>query len=273
MGLRGRKHQRGYKGTPSVIPDYVERRLRAALPDGCGVVPGSTPVVAFGDPGVARVATLGLNPSRREFLDGSGRELNGPARRFETLASLALPGLKTAPNEALLAVLIACNEYFSRNPYRKWFDQLEAILRTIGASYYDGTACHLDLVQWATDPTWNLLSKHARKTLLATDREFFLDQLSRESIQLLLLNGSGVIRQVQDTLDRPLRESTVRVSVRSVTTHFFTGAIAKVPVVAWSTNLQSSFGVSNDLRAKIAEHVAMLAQSATVSTGRSASGS
>ena len=134
-------------------------------------------------------------------------------------------------------------------------------------------ACHLDLVQWATNPTWNHLSSDARRALLATDQEFFLDQLRRESIQLLLLNGSGVIRQVQDTLVPLLQQETVRVSVRSVTTRFSAGAIEGVPVVAWSTNLQSSFGVTNKLRAKIAEHVAMLAGSATVSTGMSASAS
>jgi hypothetical protein len=260
-------------GGPLVIPDYIEKRLRAAPPDGCGVVPGSTPVVAFGNPTVARVATLGLNPSRQEFLDRSGRELNGSRRRFETLTSLALVNLKTAPNESLLAVLTACNEYFNRNPYRAWFDQLDAILRAVHASYYDKTACHLDLVQWATDPTWNTLSNNARKTLLAADQSFFLDQLRRESIQLLLLNGSGVIRQVQQTLDRPLQEETFRVFVRSVTTRFFAGTIAGVPVVAWSTNLQSSFGVTNDLRAIIAERVAMLAKKATVGSGSPTIGS
>ena len=34
---------------------------------GCHVIAGSTPVVAFGDVRRARVATLGLNPSRAEF--------------------------------------------------------------------------------------------------------------------------------------------------------------------------------------------------------------
>jgi hypothetical protein len=37
------------------------------------VVAGSTPVIAFGDPGAATVATLGINPSWREFLADDGR--------------------------------------------------------------------------------------------------------------------------------------------------------------------------------------------------------
>ena len=48
-------------------PGYVEDRIRRPAPERCFVVPASTPVVAFGNPGVARVATLGLNPSRIEF--------------------------------------------------------------------------------------------------------------------------------------------------------------------------------------------------------------
>ena len=35
----------------------------------------STPVVAFGNARVARVATLGLNPSCIEFLNRAGQEL------------------------------------------------------------------------------------------------------------------------------------------------------------------------------------------------------
>jgi hypothetical protein len=43
-----------------------------------------------------------------------------------------------------------------RNPYRRWFDPLDQALRAaFGVSYYAGTACHLDLVQWATTPVWN----------------------------------------------------------------------------------------------------------------------
>jgi hypothetical protein len=246
-----------------VIAEYVELRLRAEPPGGCPVVPGSTPVVAFGDPTVARAATLGLNPSRQEFLDPNGAELDGPRRRFETLASLGVADLKGAPREAIEAVLAACNEYFKRNPYRGWFDQLDRVLRAVDASYYNGTACHLDLVQWATDPTWNKMSSEERGTLLAEDRGFFLEQLRRESIGLLLLNGSGVVREVQRTLGQPLREETSRITARSVTTRFHTGVIAGVRVVGWSTNLQSSFGVTNELRAALAKHVSQLANGAT----------
>ena len=63
------------------------------------VVPGSTPVVAFGDPFVATVATLGINPSLREFLNG-GQFLDGPSRRLATLRSLGAESLGSTDRRA-----------------------------------------------------------------------------------------------------------------------------------------------------------------------------
>ena len=48
------------------IPDYIEQRIRRPIPSDTYVVPGSTPVVAFGNALTATVATLGINPSRAE---------------------------------------------------------------------------------------------------------------------------------------------------------------------------------------------------------------
>jgi hypothetical protein len=55
-----------------------------------GVIPWSSPVPYFGSPSSAIIGTVGLNPSNREFVDSSGNELDGPARRFHTLNSLGL---------------------------------------------------------------------------------------------------------------------------------------------------------------------------------------
>jgi len=52
-------------------------------------VPGSTPVIAFGDLTTARVASLRLNPSRLEFLSSTGTLIHAN-RRFETLPSLGV---------------------------------------------------------------------------------------------------------------------------------------------------------------------------------------
>lgn len=101
------------------IPNYIARRLRMPAPAHCAMVPGSTPVIAFGDPRTARVATLGLNPSRREILDRHGRELDGPQRRLETLRSLGGDDLATAPDSVLEHAFSACCRYFQGNPVNR----------------------------------------------------------------------------------------------------------------------------------------------------------
>src|SRR5579862_2880502 len=121
-----------------VVPDYIAARIKQSPPAGARVVPGSTPVVAFGDVRHARIATLGWNPSKLEFLDATGRLLNGDTRRLETRTSLKDKSLLESA-EVVRQVFDGCNRYFQRRPYRRWFDVLEKVLKQIDASYYNGS--------------------------------------------------------------------------------------------------------------------------------------
>lgn len=245
--------------TPT-MPAYIEKRIRRPPPSDSYVVPGSTPVVSFGDVQMATIATLGLNPSRVEFLDRSGNELVGLSRRLATHRSLGTADLTNAPLDLIAHVLEDCITYFHRNPYCQWFDQVEAILNRCGASYYDGSACHLDLVQWATDPTWRKLRPASvRKRLLTADAPFLIEQLRRENIRLLLLNGRGVVRQLSRTIACDLEEVEPIIGLGYQDTSVFVGTIfERVRVVAWSTNVQSSFGVTSELRFELADRVRQL---------------
>src|SRR5260370_9718744 len=77
------------------------------------VIPWSCPVPTFGDLSSARVATLGLNPSNREFVDQAGKELVGPSRRFHTLGSLGLACWSDAKPQHTKLVGESCRSYFS----------------------------------------------------------------------------------------------------------------------------------------------------------------
>jgi len=248
----------------NAIPDYIVRRLRTPAPANCAIVSGSTPVIAFGDPRTARVATLGLNPSRREFLDRHGRELDGPERRLETLRSLRVDNLATAPDNVLERAFESCCRYFEGNPYRTWFDRLEEVLQRVGASYYDGSACHLDLIQWATDPVWGRLpDAGARSQLLSADGPFLLEQLQREDIRLLLLNGRAVTQHLSELAAVRLSEVQGLDGPGSRRTGLYVGQLpGPVQVIGWSLNLQSSFGVTRALRAELASSVANLSEAA-----------
>jgi hypothetical protein len=235
-----------------MIPRYIEDRIRRLPPANSGIIPGSTPVVSFGNVQVARVATLGINPSRVEFLDSDDVLLEGSKRRLATRQSLGVTDLAQAPQDTILQVLEDCNQYFGRQPFRKWFDKLTPTLRACDASYYDGTACHLDLVQWATNPIWRKLWSGLRERLIDDDIGFLIAQLQNTNLSVLLINGSGVTRALKRTMrneldlqaiDEPIIWSTTQSTQLTVGKLF-----GRIKVIAWSTNIQSSPGVTNQFR-------------------------
>jgi hypothetical protein len=246
------------------LPDYIVQRVRRPIPANSSVVPGSTPVLSFGNVQRATVATLGLNPSVREFLDKNGAELAGPSRRLSTCQSLGIKSLSCASDDTVRQVVEECNAYFQGKPYNQWFNQLESILAALKVSYKDSSACHLDLVQWATNPTWSRLKPaNVRSQLLRADGPFLLEQLRNEKIKLLLVNGKGAFVQLQKLTAMSFREKSLNLSVRVYQKPvLFVGTLfGHVRVVGWSTNLQSSFGVTNELRSELACRVAEIVRS------------
>jgi hypothetical protein len=134
----------------------IERARRAPDVDLC-VVPGSTAVVAFGDPVTARVATIGMNPSAGEFRDGTGSLLAGADRRLATLESLGIERYGQLTDEHAGAIVDNCVSYFDRRPSETFEPVNEVVERALGASYRGRSASHLNLVQWATSPGWGEL--------------------------------------------------------------------------------------------------------------------
>jgi hypothetical protein len=225
------------------VPDYTVEMVRRSPPENGPVVPGSTPVVAFGDPTRAEVATLGINPSVREFVE-DGRLLAGDRRRLATLEALGAADCGELTVEQVAAVVGECAAYFQQRPYRRWFDPLDKLLRAgTDASYYDGSACHLDLVQWATDPTWSKLPRDVQQTLLEDGVPHLRAQLSRENVRLVLLNGRQVLTQVEALGLASLAEVD-HLPVGATTCRLYMGTGGGVRWFGWSTNLQSSWGVS-----------------------------
>jgi hypothetical protein len=240
------------------LPETLTAMVRRLPSVGTPVVPGSTPVVAFGDPRRARVATLGINPSRHEFTDDGGL-LSGENRRLATLESLGVNRLDRLTDEQVTRVVSDCAGYFQRRPYRRWFDPLDQLPRaSTRCSFYDGTACHLDLVQWATDPIWaHIADAGMRRALLEDGIPHLRAQLAQDNLRFVLLNGRQVLNQVFATGVASLTE--VAVIPRSQDScRLYVGDSRGVRWVGWSTNLQSSYGVSAAFTQQLAELVAKL---------------
>lgn len=251
---------------------------------GTDVIRWGAPVPAFGDPRSALVATLGLNPSNREFVDEEGRELKGKARRFHTLSSLGLTSWKDADSRHLERVVRSCYEYFLRNPYDRWFRRLDGILRGIDTSYYSiaagkdrpaRAACHLDLIPYATHRKWIELSNVQRAKLLERSGRAFGSLVRDSSISLLVLNGRSVVDHFESLIDQPLIEhehadwALPRESGSSVRGISYRGTVTSIAgedlgrellVVGFNHNIQSSYGVTAGVTEAITHWLAVQAR-------------
>lgn len=243
-------------GDNLALPEHLVAMVKRMPPASTPVVPQTTPVVAFGNPELAAVATLGINPSASEFLK-DGKLLSGQHRRLATLASLNAHRLDLLDDAQVATVIAECAAYFQRRPYRRWFNPLNQLLRiSTTTSYYDGTACHLDLVQWATDPVWRrIANKQVRRLLLDEGLPHLRALLGRDNVQLVLLNGRQVINEVEGAGLVTLCEVGTILMGR-VGCLLYEGLDQHVRWIGWSTNLQSSFGVSSSFKQELADWIA-----------------
>lgn len=231
------------------------------------------PVPYFGSLRHSTLATLGINPSNREFVDVTGEELDGECRRFPTLGSLGLQTWADASSLDVTAIVSACDQYFSGNPYHRWFDTLDAVVRTAGVSYYsaENPAAHLDLVPYATHVKWGALRQDQRRALLDSAQDLVASLLRDSTVKLVVLNGASVVRQFEEVAGvvlarehNPAWDLTRRASVR-VRGIAYTGSIdhigaidlgRAIAVAGFNHNLQSSFGVTKRVVEAIARWIA-----------------
>lgn len=253
-------------------------QLAGSTLSGTEVIRWGAPVPAFGDPRCARVATLGLNPSNREFVDEQGRELDGIERRFHTLASLGLRSWDEADARHLELVVRSCSRYFDTNPYDRWFRRLNKLLTKTGTSYYGGEsagekgglACHLDLIPYATRRKWMELTARQRSRLLASSGEALGILLRDASIRVLILNGQSVVDHFEALMDVKLdRAEQVKwslprqggtgvrgVSYRGVVDSLGGAYLGRdILVLGYNHNIQSSFGVTSQAVSALAHWV------------------
>lgn len=228
------------------------------------MIPWGSPVPSFGDVSRSLVATLGLNPSNREFVDQSGRELQGSCRRFHTLRSLGLMSWSDVDSRHLRLILDSCNAYFSGNPYDRWFKTLDHVVCGTGSSFYDPVhqACHLDLIPYATAQKWTDLTTRQRSRLLAVSTDTLGILLRDSPIRTLILNGRSVVDQFQKVARGELKSREMPdwnlprqagAAVAGIAYYGVVKAVSgvsldrRVLVLGYNHNLQSSYGVRTEV--------------------------
>ena len=246
-------------GTLATLLDLLDARI----PPDAGVLSWGSPVPAFGNPAASRLATLGLNPSSREFLDLYGNELSGSSRRFHTLRSLGLESWGDADSRHLREMVLYCHGYFQRNPYDRWFRVLDQVVSSTGVSYYRGQqACHLDLIPYATLPKWSGLASHQRTTLLRIGVRTLGRLIADSPIRALILNGRSVVAHFQHSTgvilrSRQMPEWSLPRKISPVAGFAYQGSLRSIQgidldrelfVLGFNHNLQSSFGVTSYVR-------------------------
>ena len=190
-----------------MVEKYIAERIRT--PYGISaIVPESTPVVCFGNFPTAKVLTIGINPSSNEFqkiLEGSRVLLSEKERRLADLKYLGAFSTPDLTDFQVEEVWNACISYFKGPYYKKWFDLMETFVNIpLGASYFDGSSCHLDLIQWATDPIWGgLFPERADEAaqLLVDDLPFLLKQIQESSAEIIFLSGKTVIESLGEIFE------------------------------------------------------------------------
>ncbi len=247
---------------------------RLESPGICGtdVIRWGAPVPSFGDLTRAAVATVGLNPSDREFLDDTGIELEGIHRRFHTLKSLGLRSWSDVDAQHLELILDSCRTYFLGNPYDTWFKKLDQILGATRVSYYglSGCACHLDLIPYATCRKWTELSFRQRSCLLSIAADSLALLLRDSPVRLLILNGKSVVDHFQEvtsirlerygmeewTLYRRRKPNVAGFGYRGFLKSLCGIRLShQILVLGYNHNIQSSFGVTREVLMAIREWV------------------
>jgi hypothetical protein len=239
-------------------------RLDSSAISRAKVIKWGCPVPSFGDLSNSRVATLGLNPSNREFVDESGKELQGKFRRFHTLRSLGLKSWSDIDARHLHKILESCRAYFLGNPYDQWFRRLDHVISGTNASYYNAMfgACHLDLIPYATACKWFDLTVRQRLSLLAIAGDTLGLLLRDTSVRVLILNGQSVVDHFQGIAGISLEKQEMpkwslrrqgKPNVRGIA---YTGMVDRLSgielgnsilVLGFNHNLQSSFGVTTEV--------------------------
>lgn len=170
-----------------------------------GTVAGSLPVLFFGDLPNATTATIGINPSRQEYLTPKGVELDGPVRRFETLRSLGSSDRASLTATQCDRAITTMRGYFGADrPVYSWFRPLTRVVDGFGASLQRGACAHLDLVQESTDPVWSGLhttDRIAANAVLARDLQFLRWQIEAFSLQTVICTSAIVLRNVMSLVD------------------------------------------------------------------------
>ncbi len=246
----------------NTLANLIEKLYEPLLKD-TNIIRWGCPVPSFGDLSSSKIATLGLNPSNKEFVDKTGKELNGVSRRFHTLNSLDLDCWSKVDDHHLDLINFSCKEYFSRNPYDTWFKKLDYLISDTKTSFYSSlqSSCHLDLIPYATSCKWTELNKTQRQSLMTAVGDTLGLLIKDSPVNVLILNGRSVVNSLESITEIELKRELMpdwelprkTSNIKGIA---YKGLVSKISgvnlnrqilVLGFNHNIQSSFGVTKQV--------------------------
>ena len=209
-----------------------------------GIAEGTTPVISFGDYTTAKIATIGINPSIREFKTTKGQLFSSTKKRLIDHESLGIRSIQRYNKDQAEQIWQGCKDYFNGpNAYWPWFIHLEDLLQHLGASY-KSSATHLDITPWATDPVWSKLDKKSGIKLLEANISNLNHQILDSKIRTILFNGRQVYNHINQHLNwhlQKVEELKYTAGGKKQTSDLILGdGPMGRSVVGWTINLQSA---------------------------------
>jgi hypothetical protein len=218
------------------------------------IIKDYVPILYFGDIMNSRIATIGLNPSDKEYYDSVGQ----PYDRFVSKDNLQIDSWSNISNEKIDLIKNSFDYYFNNRPYKNWFNRLEDLLVDGEFSYYFpyNNIVHLDIIPVATKEKWGSLSL-SEQDLLISQFGNYLEYLITESyIEVCILNGQGVVDNFQKVFGQLIDKEYVEqwniktknkvVKGKSYKT-VLKAKDKKILILGFNHNIQSSFGVSKEI--------------------------
>jgi len=226
-----------------LIIDRIKRRIEPDM----HITPRTTPVIYFGNYEKARACTISLNPSDREFIGNAGL-LIGNQAKLCSREELGKRDDEELSESDAIRVKEACDNYFNKRPLGDFFDRFDIFLRRFwNYSYYNDTCVHLDMIQWATTPTFgDIQEENIKRAHLDRDLPV-LSYLLKKDFEVIFLNGRTVVDTLSEDLNFELDDKpAVYRDVRG-NNHEFTGYLGNyngAVVKGW--NLFYPRGVEDD---------------------------
>ena len=211
--------------------DYISR----PIPQGIPIVPQSIPIVFFGEIEKARLATIAINPSNREFTNTKHEIFPPNKKRFVDRDILGVSDNDTLSlKQAEMVYQSLCN-FFHKRPYMQWFGQLEKLFLEANLSYFKGDIINLDISPWATSVKWSNLTEEQRSDLVSHGGKLLQTILNAGQLRCLFVNGKTAIDHVSRHITTLTSHSVIQLNRRC---EIFVGKYNNLKIVGWSNYLQ-----------------------------------